>query len=115
MYFLFQNVIKEVTGRLSEIQQLTEAGRELVDLSETGQLESLEDRLTQLNNSWEDLSSLLEHRLSLLPKYKTQVKDFERLVDQLNAWLDKMNAEANAVRTDQPEAAEHKIKVWFVH
>lgn len=92
---------------------MTEVGRELVDLSETGQLEALEDRLTRLNNTWEDLSSLLEHRLSLLPKYKTQIKDFERLVDQLNAWLDKMNAEANAVHMDQPEAAEQKIKVRF--
>lgn len=106
-----QTIIKEVTGRLSEVQRLTEVGRELVDLSETGQLEALEDRLTHLNNTWEDLSSLLEHRLSLLPKYKTQIKDFESLVDQLNAWLDKMNAEANAVRTDDPEAAEQQIQV----
>ncbi|XP_048577310.1 dystrophin isoform X2 [Nematostella vectensis] len=106
-----KSIIKEVTSRLSEVQRLTELGRELVDLSETGQLESLEDRLTRINNTWEELSSLLEHRLTLLPKYKTQLKDFEKLVDQLNSWLDKMNKEADAVDMSRPDEARERIQL----
>ena len=98
---------------MSDVQQLTQVGRELVDLSETGQLENLEDRLTRINNAWEDLSSAAEQRMMTLPKYKAKLADFEKSVDQMNQWLEDMEKETNKVRPKEEEAdlAKNKIDV----
>lgn len=100
---------------MSDVQQLTEVGRELVDLSETGQLENLEDRLTRINNAWEDLSSAAEQRMLTLPKYKAKLADFEKSVDQMNQWLEDMEKETNKVHPKDEEAdvAKNKIDVSF--
>ena len=111
-----QNLIQEVTGRMSEVQQLTQVGRELVDMSETGQLEALEDRLTVINNDWEELSSMAEQRLTVLPKYKQKVNDFEKAVDQMNCWLEEIERETSGMRIndDQLEETEKKISVSYL-
>lgn len=110
-----QGLVQEVTGKMSDVQQLTQVGRELVDLSETGQLENLEDRLTRINNAWEDLSSAAEQRMLTLPKYKAKLADFEKSVDQMNQWLEDMEKETNKVRPKDEEAdvAKNKIDVSF--
>jgi len=98
---------------MSDVQQLTQVGRELVDLSETGQLENLEDRLTRINNAWEDLSSAAEQRMLTLPKYKAKLADFEKSVDQMNQWLEDMEKETNKVHPKEEEVdlAKNKIDV----
>ena len=98
---------------MSEVQQLTQVGRELVDLSETGQLGALEDRLTVINNDWEELSSLAEQRLTVLPKYKQKVSEFEKAVDQMNCWLEEIERETSEIKIheDQLEQAEKRIDV----
>ena len=118
LFFFFdplQGLVQEVTGKMSDVQQLTQVGRELVDLSETGQLENLEDRLTRINNAWEDLSSAAEQRMLTLPKYKAKLADFEKSVDQMNQWLEDMEKETNKVRPKDEEAdvAKNKIDVSF--
>lgn len=107
-----KGLVQEVTGKMSDVQQLTQVGRELVDLSETGQLENLEDRLTRINNAWEDLSSSAEQRLLTLPKYKAKLADFEKSVDQMNQWLEDMEQETTKVRPKDEETvvAESKIE-----
>ena len=114
--FSQQGLVQEVTGKMSDVQQLTQVGRELVDLSETGQLENLEDRLTRINNAWEDLSSSAEQRLLTLPKYKAKLADFEKSVDQMNQWLEDMEKETTKVRPKDEETvvAESKIEVSFL-
>ena len=111
--FFNQGLVQEVTGKMSDVQQLTQVGRELVDLSETGQLENLEDRLTRINNAWEDLSSAAEQRMLTLPKYKAKLADFEKSVDQMNQWLEDMERETNKVHPKEEEAdlAKNKIDV----
>ena len=101
---------------MSEVQQLTQVGRELVDMSETGQLEALEDRLTVINNDWEELSSMAEQRLTVLPKYKQKVNDFEKAVDQMNCWLEEIERETSGMRIndDQLEETEKKISVSYL-
>lgn len=111
--FFHQGLVQEVTGKMSDVQQLTQVGRELVDLSETGQLENLEDRLTRINNAWEDLSSAAEQRMLTLPKYKAKLADFEKSVDQMNQWLEDMEKETNKVHPKEEEVdlAKNKIDV----
>ena len=113
MYFFHQGLVQEVTGKMSDVQHLTQVGRELVDLSETGQLENLEDRLTRINNAWEDLSSAAEQRMLTLPKYKAKLADFEKSVDQMNQWLEDMEKETNKVHPKEEEVdlAKNKIDV----
>lgn len=110
-FFRSQALVQEVTGRMSDVQQLTQVGRELVDLSETGQLEALEDRLTRISNAWEDLSSMAEQRLMTLPKYKAKLAEFEKSVDQMNNWLEDMERETSAVHIVELESAQDKLGV----
>lgn len=110
-FFHSQALVQEVTGRMSDVQQLTQVGRELVDLSETGQLEALEDRLTRISNAWEDLSSMAEQRLMTLPKYKAKLAEFEKSVDQMNNWLEDMERETSAVHIVELESAQDKLGV----
>lgn len=106
-----KGLVQEVTGKMSDVQNLTQVGRELVDLSETGQLVNLEDRLTRINNAWEDLSSAAEQRMLTLPKYKAKLADFEKSVDQMNQWLEDMEKETNKVqpKLDEADVAKNKI------
>lgn len=101
---------------MSDVQQLTQVGRELVDLSETGQLDNLEDRLTRINNAWEDLSSAAEQRMLTLPKYKAKLADFEKSVDQMNQWLEDMERETNKVhpKEEETDLVKNKIDVSFI-
>ena len=108
---LLQGLVQDVTGKMSDVQQLTEVGRELVDLSETGQLPKLEDRLTKINNAWEDLSSAAEQRLLTLPKYKAKLADFEKSVDQMNQWLEDMEKETSKVHVKEEEVDSAKSKI----
>lgn len=106
-----KGLVQEVTGKMSDVQQLTQVGRELVDLSETGQLDNLEDRLTRINNAWEDLSSAAEQRMLTLPKYKAKLADFEKSVDQMNQWLEDMERETNKVHPKEEETDLVKNKI----
>ncbi|KAK2570584.1 Dystrophin [Acropora cervicornis] len=106
-----KGLVQEVTGKMSDVQQLTQVGRELVDLSETGQLENLEDRLTRINIAWEDLSSAAEQRMLTLPKYKAKLADFEKSVDQMNHWLEDMEKETHKVRPKDEETGVAKNKI----
>jgi TolA-binding protein len=58
---------------MAEVQSVSQKGRELVDLSETAQLDNLEDRINHVNELWEDLSSLAEKRQTTLQHQKKQV------------------------------------------
>ena len=58
---------------MAEVQSVSQKGRELVDLSETAQLDNLEERINHVNELWEDLSSLAEKRQTTLQHQKKQV------------------------------------------
>ena len=73
---------------MAEVQSVSQKGRELVDLSETAQLDNLEERINHVNELWEDLSSLAEKRQTTLQHQKKQVSDFEKSVDDLNVWME---------------------------
>ena len=96
---------------MSDVQQITQVGRELVDLSETGHLPKLEDRLARINKAWEELSSIAEQRLMTLPKYKAKLTEFEKSVDQMNSWLEEMEKETSAVSVGELDSARDKLGV----
>ncbi|XP_028414557.1 dystrophin-like isoform X10 [Dendronephthya gigantea] len=104
-----KNLIHQLTRKMAEVQSVSQKGRELVDLSETAQLDNLEDRINHVNELWEDLSSLAEKRQTTLQHQKKQVSDFEKTVDDLNVWvesIDKALAELdkNEIQNNYTEA-----------
>ena len=97
LFSKFQQIIDDLNAHGPFIEKLKRDSHGLESKSDAPAFKALVTQVKDLYEVWLELSKEAREKLETLEKWQKQIDDYEKNVDDLNAWIDRIESSLSAI------------------
>ena len=118
---MFQKIIDELNEHGPAVENLKKNASSLVSKSESEPFKAMESRINDVYTVWLELTKETRERLETLQQWLRLIDDYERNVDDLNAWVDRIEKSVDLLGYQEKredllaELEELKVRVFVLY
>ena len=87
-FFHVQKIIEDLNDHGPAVEKLKKNASNLISKSQSEPFKAMESRINDIYSVWLELTKEARERLETLQQWLRLIDDYERNVDDLNAWID---------------------------
>lgn len=87
-FFNVQKIIEDLNDHGPAVEKLKKNASNLISKSQSEPFKAMESRINDIYSVWLELTKEARERLETLQQWLRLIDDYERNVDDLNAWID---------------------------